>query len=255
MATPARAARRGLSLPRTRTARGPPMPADLVQRFIRARARTWRARVEAHCRCAGRFPPRSRATLDCAGAALRARRRRSRTPASAGPNSPTLDWRGAGLAIEARPTRRRGPARHHRRVLRDRRDRDAGHARRRRHADRDDAAARHARRRRSARGSHRGRHGGGVRLDPARARTSLPRAVNLISGPSRTGDIEQTIVLGAHGPYRVHIIVLKADRLPGGRVSLELQPTRARELTVGAIHESQRDPGRTTTAAARVTAA
>ena len=37
----------------------------------------------------------------------------------------------------------------------------------------------------------------------------LPRAVNLISGPSRTGDIEQTIVLGAHGPYRVHILVLE----------------------------------------------
>jgi L-lactate dehydrogenase complex protein LldG len=36
----------------------------------------------------------------------------------------------------------------------------------------------------------------------------LPRAVNLVSGPSRTGDIEQTIVLGAHGPYRVHILLL-----------------------------------------------
>jgi L-lactate dehydrogenase complex protein LldG len=37
---------------------------------------------------------------------------------------------------------------------------------------------------------------------------NLPRAVNFVSGPSRTGDIEQTIVLGAHGPYRVHLILV-----------------------------------------------
>jgi L-lactate dehydrogenase complex protein LldG len=36
-----------------------------------------------------------------------------------------------------------------------------------------------------------------------------PRAMNLVSGPSRTGDIEQTIVLGAHGPYRVHIVLVE----------------------------------------------
>jgi L-lactate dehydrogenase complex protein LldG len=38
----------------------------------------------------------------------------------------------------------------------------------------------------------------------------MPRAVNFISGPSRTADIEQTVTLGAHGPYRVHIILLAA---------------------------------------------
>jgi L-lactate dehydrogenase complex protein LldG len=38
-------------------------------------------------------------------------------------------------------------------------------------------------------------------------RTPL-RAVTFISGPSRTADIEQTVTLGAHGPYRVHIILV-----------------------------------------------
>ncbi|MCW7541592.1 LUD domain-containing protein [Aquabacterium sp. A7-Y] len=36
----------------------------------------------------------------------------------------------------------------------------------------------------------------------------IPRGFNTVSGPSRTGDIEQTIVLGAHGPYRVHVVLV-----------------------------------------------
>lgn len=40
-------------------------------------------------------------------------------------------------------------------------------------------------------------------------RGRLPRAANFVSGPSRTADIEQTLVLGAHGPYRVHVILVR----------------------------------------------
>jgi len=36
----------------------------------------------------------------------------------------------------------------------------------------------------------------------------LPRTINIITGPSRTADIEHTIQLGAHGPRSLHIIVI-----------------------------------------------
>lgn len=35
----------------------------------------------------------------------------------------------------------------------------------------------------------------------------MPRSVNIITGPSRTADVEQTIQMGAHGPRRVHVIL------------------------------------------------
>jgi len=37
----------------------------------------------------------------------------------------------------------------------------------------------------------------------------MPRTVNMISGPSRTGDIEQTIVRPAHGPKNMHVIIIR----------------------------------------------
>ncbi len=37
----------------------------------------------------------------------------------------------------------------------------------------------------------------------------MPRTVNWVTGPSRSGDIEQTILLGAHGPRSVHIVLVR----------------------------------------------
>jgi len=36
----------------------------------------------------------------------------------------------------------------------------------------------------------------------------MPRTVNLVTGPSRTADVEQIIQMGAHGPRRLHVILL-----------------------------------------------
>ena len=53
-------------------------------------------------------------------------------------------------------------------------------------------------------------------MEDAWARTreeigELPRAVNFVSGPSRTADIEGILQIGAHGPFRVHVIVTTAE--------------------------------------------
>jgi L-lactate dehydrogenase complex protein LldG len=48
-----------------------------------------------------------------------------------------------------------------------------------------------------------------ARLRERYGKGHMPRTVNTITGPSRTGDIEQTIELGAHGPRRMHILVVR----------------------------------------------
>ena len=47
----------------------------------------------------------------------------------------------------------------------------------------------------------------GLRL----AQPDLPTAVNFITGPSKTADVEQTIEYGAHGPRRVHVFLVGLD--------------------------------------------
>ncbi len=45
--------------------------------------------------------------------------------------------------------------------------------------------------------------------DRLRAARAMPRIVNFITGPSRTGDIAQKMELGAHGPKRLHIVLVE----------------------------------------------
>jgi L-lactate dehydrogenase complex protein LldG len=40
--------------------------------------------------------------------------------------------------------------------------------------------------------------------------TGAPSTVNFVTGPSRTGDIEQTLELGAHGPKALAILIVRS---------------------------------------------
>ena len=47
------------------------------------------------------------------------------------------------------------------------------------------------------------------RVRDAYGRGTMPRTLNLISGPSRTGDIGGKLVMGAHGPRRMCVILVE----------------------------------------------
>ncbi len=40
------------------------------------------------------------------------------------------------------------------------------------------------------------------------ARDALPSALTFVTGPSRTGDIEQTLTVGVHGPGELHLVLI-----------------------------------------------
>ena len=46
-----------------------------------------------------------------------------------------------------------------------------------------------------------------ARLRRVYGKGEAPRTLNFITGPSRSADIEQTLLLGAHGPRRLHIVI------------------------------------------------
>ena len=47
-----------------------------------------------------------------------------------------------------------------------------------------------------------------LRLREAYGKGAAPRTVNFVTGPSRSADIGQKLQLGAHGPRRLHIILV-----------------------------------------------
>ncbi|GAB3587358.1 LutC/YkgG family protein [Hymenobacter daeguensis] len=53
--------------------------------------------------------------------------------------------------------------------------------------------------------------GDALRLMQERYGTQLPSMLSLTTGPSRTADIEKTLVLGAHGPRRIALFLLEEE--------------------------------------------
>lgn len=54
----------------------------------------------------------------------------------------------------------------------------------------------------------------GMEMMKRKYKASLPSMMSLITGPSRTADIEKTLVLGAHGPKELYVFLLDDSIMP-----------------------------------------
>ena len=77
------------------------------------------------------------------------------------------------------------------------------------------------------RGNPRRRHSSafGKRHRQGEAGGRFPHTLNLVTGPSRTGDIEQTLELGAHGPKALAVLVVRdVDAQGAGDMKVRTRP-------------------------------
>ena len=67
-----------------------------------------------------------------------------------------------------------------------------------------------------------------------RVGADLPSSLAIVSGPSRSADIEQVLALGVHGPREEHVVIVPPKRRRRGRISSGRRTALSRSISVGA---------------------